>query len=171
VFSFLRTLTTWHCPRSPVAAADSWPCSCRPIAPARRAYSSKPAAAVCCCGPMLGQTHGRTPYRYRDPALPHTTRVVSTARCQLATRADIPSVIWTISNQKRNKTNIALQILRAKPCRNNNSQQSFTRRTLRTHCTQPNPTHPVTLSTAPSNDTPSYPSASGVDRTNTKHGN
>jgi len=30
---------------------------------------SKPAA--CCCSGRMGQTHGRTPYRYVDPA-PHT---------------------------------------------------------------------------------------------------
>ena len=35
VFSYLRTLATWHCPHSPAAAAS----------PARRAHSSKPATA------------------------------------------------------------------------------------------------------------------------------
>ena len=39
----------------------------RSIAPARRALSSKPAGRRCCCRPM-GQTDGRTPGRYIDPA-------------------------------------------------------------------------------------------------------
>ena len=30
---------------------------------------------VCCCGPMLGQTDGRTPYRFVDPAA-HAMRAV-----------------------------------------------------------------------------------------------
>ena len=31
---------------------------------------------ICCCGPMLGQIDGRTPYRYIDPA-PNSTRAVA----------------------------------------------------------------------------------------------
>jgi len=60
-FSFLRTLTTWHCSHSPAAhAAECRPYSNQLMSPARREHSSKPAAAVCCCGPMLGQTDRRT---------------------------------------------------------------------------------------------------------------
>jgi len=45
--SFLRTLTTRHCPQSPAARRvdESRPCSDRSKLPARRAHSSKPAAA------------------------------------------------------------------------------------------------------------------------------
>ena len=46
------TLTTCHCPQSPAAAAAiHWP-----IYPAHW--------AVCCCGSIRWQTHGRTPYRF-----------------------------------------------------------------------------------------------------------
>jgi len=45
VFSLLCMLTTWHCPHSPTAAAERQPCSSRSMSPARRAHSSKPAAA------------------------------------------------------------------------------------------------------------------------------
>ena len=45
VFSFLHTLTAWHCPHSPAAAAEHRPFSSRSISPAHRAHSSKPAAA------------------------------------------------------------------------------------------------------------------------------
>ena len=45
VFSYLRTLTTWHCPHSPAARRCF---SNRSISPARRAHSSKPAAARVC---------------------------------------------------------------------------------------------------------------------------
>ena len=41
-FSYLRTLTTWHCPHSPAARRC---CSNRSVSPARRAHSSKPAEA------------------------------------------------------------------------------------------------------------------------------
>ena len=34
VFSYLRTLTTWHCPHSPAADAERRPCSNRSISPA-----------------------------------------------------------------------------------------------------------------------------------------
>jgi len=40
MFSYLRTLTTWHCPHSLAAAA-----AMEPISPARLAHSSKSAAA------------------------------------------------------------------------------------------------------------------------------
>jgi len=43
-FGLLRTLTTWHCPHSPTAAAERWPSSSRPMSRVRRADSSKPAA-------------------------------------------------------------------------------------------------------------------------------
>jgi len=61
VFSYPRTLTTWHCPHSPAAAAAS----------DRYLLPAEPTAAnlqqrVCCCGPMLGQTDGRTPCRFID---------------------------------------------------------------------------------------------------------
>ena len=51
MFSYLRTLTTWHCPHLPTTAA----------AIDRFLLPTGPTAAnlqqrVCCCGPMLGQT-------------------------------------------------------------------------------------------------------------------
>ena len=61
----LYTQTTWHYPHSP---ATRRPCSSRSKYPAQRAHSSKPAAMGCCCGPLMLQTDGRTPYRYIDPA-------------------------------------------------------------------------------------------------------
>jgi len=62
LFSFLRQLTTWHCPHLTaarrccgMAAAEHQPCSNRSISPARRrAHSSKHAAAV------LSQIHNTT---------------------------------------------------------------------------------------------------------------
>jgi len=74
VFSFLHTLTTWHCLQSHSPAARRCRRSQSYLLPAR------PTAAnlqqrVCCCGPVLGQTDGRTPFRYTDPA-PHTLRTV-----------------------------------------------------------------------------------------------
>jgi len=53
VLSYLRTLTTWHCPHSPAAAA----------AIVRDLVPAGPTAAnlqqrVCCCGPRLEQTDG-----------------------------------------------------------------------------------------------------------------
>jgi len=56
--SFLRTLTTWHCPHSPAAAAERRLCSNRSISPTRRAHSSKPAAR--CCSGRMGQRDGQT---------------------------------------------------------------------------------------------------------------
>jgi len=53
-------------------------CRCRSISPARTALSSKPAARFCCdrmMGQADGQTDGRTPDRYLDPAA-HATRAV-----------------------------------------------------------------------------------------------
>ena len=64
VFSFLRTLTTWHCPHSPAAAA---------VQRASRTTAANLQRRVSCCGPVLGQTDGqtdrRTPDRCIDPAL------------------------------------------------------------------------------------------------------
>jgi len=54
VFSYLRTLTTWHCPHSPAARRCF---SNRSISPARRAHSSKPAAAGLL---LLVQQHKQT---------------------------------------------------------------------------------------------------------------
>jgi len=46
-FSFLRRLTTWHCPHSPAAAAERRSCSNQSIFPARRAHSSsRPCMSV-----------------------------------------------------------------------------------------------------------------------------
>ena len=45
------------------------PCSNRSISPTHLAHSSKPAAR--CCSGRVGQTNGRTPYRFINPA-PHT---------------------------------------------------------------------------------------------------
>jgi len=54
MLSYLRTLTTWHCPHSPTDAAID-----------RYLLSAGPTGAnlqqrICCCGPMLGQTDGHT---------------------------------------------------------------------------------------------------------------
>jgi len=54
VFSYLRTLTTWHCPHSPAARRRF---SNRSISPVRRAHSSKPAAAGLL---LLAQQHKQT---------------------------------------------------------------------------------------------------------------
>jgi len=81
----LRTLKTWHCPHLLLCAVllRRRPCSNRSISPTRRAHSSKHAAR--CCSGRMGQTdrrtdrrtHGRTPYRFMDPA-PHTMQPVQT---------------------------------------------------------------------------------------------
>jgi len=75
VFSFLRQLTTWHCPHLLLCAVLQpdccWPparrpCSNRSISPGRRAHSSKPAAAACDGRLNWGterQTDGRTDAR------------------------------------------------------------------------------------------------------------
>jgi len=65
VFSFLRTLTTWHCPHPTLLLLLP---SAGRAAIDRYLLTAGPTAAnlqqrVCCCGPMLGQTDGRTPYR------------------------------------------------------------------------------------------------------------
>jgi len=67
-FSYLRTLTTWHCPHSPAARH-----CCSNRSPLRQAHGSKPASAT--NGQIDGETDGRTPYRFTDPA-PHTMRAV-----------------------------------------------------------------------------------------------
>ena len=75
VFSYLHTLATWHCPRSPAARRC---CSDRSISPARRAHSSKPAPAgllLCAHAGTDGRTDGWTPYGFIDPA-PHIMRAV-----------------------------------------------------------------------------------------------
>ena len=84
VLSFLRQLTTWHCPHLLLRAvlrlhAAGHAAIDRP--PARRAHSSKPAAA-CRVRPANGtdrktdrHTDGRTPYRHIDSAL-YTMRAV-----------------------------------------------------------------------------------------------
>jgi len=69
----LRTLTTWHSPHSPAAAA----------AIDRNLLLAEPTAAnlqrrLCGSGgsgPVLGETDERTPYRHIDPS-PHTVRAV-----------------------------------------------------------------------------------------------
>jgi len=73
VSSYLRTLTTRHCPHSPAARRC---CSDRSASPARLAHSSKSAAA----GLLLWdrQTDGRTPCRFVDPAV-HTVRALATS--------------------------------------------------------------------------------------------
>ena len=83
MFSYPRTLTTWHCPHSPDARRCCWApvvqqstdISCPP-GPQQQTCSSGLAAI----GPRWvrqtdRQTNGRTPYRYVDPA-PHTAPVV-----------------------------------------------------------------------------------------------
>ena len=49
-------------------------CNNQSISPACQAHSSKPAAC-CCSGRQLGQTDGRTPYPYIDPATYHVSSV------------------------------------------------------------------------------------------------
>ena len=72
VSSYLRTLTTRHCPHSLAAAA----------AIDRHLLPAWPTAAnlqrrVCCCGTDR-QTDGRTPCRFVDPAV-HTVRALATS--------------------------------------------------------------------------------------------
>ena len=86
VFSFQRTLQTWHCPHSLPRAAlrrrccgARRPCSSRSTFPTRRAHGSKPAAR-CYSGRMEqpdGLVGGRTPYRFIDP-VSHTMRAAPT---------------------------------------------------------------------------------------------
>ena len=64
--------------------AERRPCSNRSISPARRAHSSKPAAAA--CGRHgCRKTDRRTPDSFIDPA-PHTMQAVSITRAELQRR-------------------------------------------------------------------------------------
>jgi len=54
VFSYLRTLTTWHCPHSPAASRR---CSSRSISPAHLGPQQQTCSS--CCGRVLGQTNGQ----------------------------------------------------------------------------------------------------------------
>jgi len=65
----LHTLTTWHCPHSPAAAAARRQFSNRSISSGRRAHSSKPAAAAGWDGRTDRQTDGRTQDSFIDPAM------------------------------------------------------------------------------------------------------
>jgi len=56
VFSYLRTLKTWHYLRGLLLSAVLRPCSNRSISPTRRAHSSKPVAR--CCSWRMEQTNG-----------------------------------------------------------------------------------------------------------------
>ena len=53
VFSYLHTLTTWHCPHSPAAAAVS----------NRHLLPTNLQQRGCCCGYVLGHTDGQTDRR------------------------------------------------------------------------------------------------------------
>ena len=68
VFSFLRTLTTWHCPRSHAVATErgraAIDISC-PLGPQQQTCRG----GFCCCGPCWDRRTDT--YRYIDPAL-HT---------------------------------------------------------------------------------------------------
>jgi len=66
----LPMLTTWHCPHSPTARHC---CNNRSISPASRPAAANPATRY--CSGRMGQTDGRTQYRFIDPA-PHTMRTV-----------------------------------------------------------------------------------------------
>ena len=67
------------------AAAQLLPVArrCRSISFARTTLSSKPAACRCCAR-LMGQTDGRTPDRFIDPA-PHTMRTVSKSASEVTT--------------------------------------------------------------------------------------
>ena len=82
VFSYLDTLTTWHCPHSPTA--HHW-CSKRSISPARRAHTSKTLAGGLLLLARAG-TDGRTPYRFIDPATPTMRAVPIISWLRLAAR-------------------------------------------------------------------------------------
>jgi len=58
VFSYLRTLTTWHCPHSPDAAAAIDAIDQFLLPAGSTAANLQPR--VCCCESMLGQTDGQT---------------------------------------------------------------------------------------------------------------
>ena len=71
VISYLRTLTTWHCPHSPANGQRSIDISCpRPTA-------ANLQQRVCCCSCRFAAVcpcwDRRTPYRSTDPAV-HTLR-------------------------------------------------------------------------------------------------
>ena len=57
-FSYLRTLTTWHCPHSPAAHAAAAAIIDRYLLPAGHTAANL-QQRVCCCKPMLEQTDGR----------------------------------------------------------------------------------------------------------------
>ena len=61
-FSYPRTLTTWHCPHSPAAAVAThqYILPAGPTAANLQPQGACGQCQVCCCGPMLGQTYGRT---------------------------------------------------------------------------------------------------------------
>jgi len=70
MFSYLRTLTTWHCPLPLLQQSID----------TLRAHSSKPASR--CCSGQMGQTKGRTDGRtdtvsFRRPLCGHAVLVVS----------------------------------------------------------------------------------------------
>ena len=70
VFSFLRTLSAWHCSHSHAgrraavrrAAIDPY------LLPDGFTAANLQERVCCCCRPILGQTGGRTPGRFIDPA-------------------------------------------------------------------------------------------------------
>jgi len=68
-----ETSSTWRYPHL-LLSAGACSCSCM-VCGSRKALSSKPALPRCCFRSM-GQTDGRTPVRYIDPA-PHTMRAAS----------------------------------------------------------------------------------------------
>jgi len=63
------TLLAFAAERRAAAPLLVGPCRCQAISFARTALSSKPAARRG-CGRMMGQTDGRTPDSFMDPALP-----------------------------------------------------------------------------------------------------
>ena len=73
VFSYLRTLTSWHCPHSPAAVTAPMP--------GRYLLTAMPTAGnlqqgVCCCRPCCDRRmDGRTPYCFIQPA-PQTMHAV-----------------------------------------------------------------------------------------------
>ena len=57
LFSFLRTLTTWHCPHSPTTAAEH--CAAINLCLLSAGLTAANLQQrVYCCGPRLGQTDG-----------------------------------------------------------------------------------------------------------------
>ena len=88
VSSFLRRLSTWHCPHLLPSAVLRRRCCWPPAVqqsidiPARRAHSSKPAAAEC-GGRIMGQTDRRTDGRpLHSPCCAHySMRAASITEC------------------------------------------------------------------------------------------